>query len=216
MLEPYSLPFIDCRGKLRRIRSLALGDRAWFMTLSAAAAELIRDQDFRVLYDSPTSNFRALVDECLLLSQINPAWVDVYMATRLLFGIGDEPPLLIAFNFPKEDEPEEKGAKPKPLPDHINPEAYRIAALWSETDSLADAIAVASRHPWLEVRDVLKAKAYQEKQGTEDGKKEKRLEESREGLERLIQSGKMEDFLNARRNGDAATIDAEPLPDDYL
>lgn len=211
MLEPYSVPFIDCMGKVRRIRSLPLGDRAWFLTLRTAAMQLIADQDFRVLYDSPDSHCRALVDECLLLSQINPAWVDAYSASRLLFGMGDEPAILIALNFP--EEPEEKGAKP--LPDHINPQAYSIAALWSETDSLADAIAVATRHPWLEVRDILKAKAYQLKQGTEDGKKEKRVEESREGLERLMTSGKMQEFLDARRNGNAA-LEAEPLPDDYL
>ncbi|PZV19179.1 MAG: hypothetical protein DCF22_00495 [Leptolyngbya sp.] len=210
MLEPYSVPFIDCLGKVRRIRSLPLSDRAWFLTLRTAAIQLIADQDFRALYDSPDSHFRTLVDECLLLSKISPAWVDTYSATRLLFGMGDEPAILIALNFP--EEPEEKGAKP--LPSTINPQAYSIAALWSESDGLEQAIAVANHHPWLEVRDILKAKAYQNKQGTDDEDEETRIEESREGLERLIQTGKMQEFLDARRNAidpdEFAADDFEP------
>jgi hypothetical protein len=65
------------------------------------------------------------------------------------------------------------------------------------------------------VRDILKAKAYQHKQGTEEGNKEKRIEESRQGLERLKDSGRLQEFLNVRRNGSAA-LEAEQLPDDYL
>lgn len=219
MLEPFSVPFVDVTGKVRRIRSLALCDRRWFLNLRNAALELISDQDFRVLYDDPNSHFRALVDECLLLCKINPAWVDAYSATRLLFGMGDEESILMALNFPEPPQEEKPSRKDKPLPANIDGEAYGIAALWGATESLEQALTVASRHPWLEVQAILQARSHLLRQGTEDQKKEERIEESTSALERMQTDGRMEDFLSAIRNRDSDrgnAVGVEQLPDDYL
>lgn len=217
MLEPFSIPLVDCWGKTRRIRSLPLDDRRWFLAVRLALQERVEDQDFRVLYDSDAT-FKALVDECLQLHGLSPAWIDAYIANRLLFGMGDEPAILMQLNFP----PEEPDKDARPIPEGIDPEAYQIASLWGATDNLEQAFRIRSEQPWQEVRAVLKARSQQVKEFDKDAKHEakeaERLQHSRETMEQLKESGKLQELLNViSRNGkDNGAVELEQLPDDYL
>jgi hypothetical protein len=211
MLAPYSLPFVDCRGKVRRIQALALGDRAYFLSLRQMALNLISDRDFRLLYDDRDSLFPALVDECLRLHQIHPGDVDSYMATRLLFGMGDEPALLITLNFPVEEE----DPKAKPLPEWIEPEAYHVAALWGATENLEHAISSREQVPYPLMRSVLKARGYQVDVATGEQRKREQREASEIGMRKLVESGRMQKFMEAI-SSDRRTPEIEKLPDDFL
>jgi hypothetical protein len=213
MLSPYSLPFVDCRGKVRRIQALALGDRSYFLSLQKMALELISEQDFRVLYDDRDSLFPALVDECLRLHAIVPTDVDAYMATRLLFGMGDEEALLMQLNFPRE----EADPAAKPIPENLEPEAYHIAALWGATESLEEAMFARDRVSFPLLQSVLKARNYQIDVATGKQKEKEQIERSQEGMRRLVESGKMQQFLEAINERDkGGTVAVEELPDDYL
>lgn len=216
MLEPYSVPLVDCSGRVRRIRSLPLADRRWFLEMRLALQEKFEQEDFRVLYDCDQT-FKALVDECLQLHGLSPAWVDAYIATRLLFGLGDEPAILMQLNFPPEPEPTKDA---KPLPPGIDPEAYQVASLWGATDSLEQALKAAREQPWQEVKAVLNARGHQikmmDKEVQAKEKEDERLDHSREVMENLKESGKLGELLNAiTRNGSNAPK-LEQLPDDYL
>lgn len=219
LLEPFSVPLIDCRGRVQRIRSLPLADRRYFLDIRLALQELAEDKDFRTCYDADQT-FRALVDECLQLHGISPAWVDSYIATRLLFGLGDEPAILMQLNFPPEPEPEDGGT---PIPAGVDPEAYHVASLWGATENLEQAFKLRNEQPWQEVKAVLTARGEQikalDKDAQAKAKEDERLEHSREVMDRLKDSGKLGELLNAingsKGNGTGGA-QLEQLPDDYL
>lgn len=219
MLEPFSVLLVDCTGKVRRLRSLPLADRRWFLDIRLALQDKVEGRDFRVLYDSD-GTFKALVDECLTLHGLSPAWVDAYITSRLLFGLGDEPAILMQLNFPAELEEPDPDAKP--IPDGIDPEAYHVASLWGASENLEQAFRVGREQPWQEVRAVLKARSHQLKELDPEAKaKEKeadRLEHSRERMEHLRESGKLQELLNAisRTGKTDGAAQLEQLPDDYL
>jgi len=218
MLEPFSVPIVDVTGRVRRIRSLPLCDREWFASTQFALRSRVEGQDFRVLYDSDPL-FKTLVDECLLLHGISPGWVDIYMTSRLLFGMGDEPAILLQLNFPPDTEPPDKDARP--IPETIDPTAYHIASLWGATENLEQSFKIAREQPWQEVQAVLKARSHQLKEVDADAKakakEEERLENSRQKMEELKESGKLGELLNVlARNGNDGAVKLEQLPDDYL
>lgn len=203
MLEPFSVPLIDVRGKLRRIRGLPLCDRRWFLSLRAEALVLAADSDFRTLYDDSDSPFRAIVDECLLMNGISPSWVDAQMTLRLLFGVGDEPSILLILNFPEEAESEDDDAAE--LPANIDPSAYGLAALWSHTTDLEQALRVAEQQPWNEIHALLKARNHQLKELESRAKGKKPMsaaerKKTEEKLNRMMESGSLQKLIYERHH----------------
>lgn len=190
MLTPDRLPFLDLQGNLRHAHALSLLDRAYFLTLRSSCLKLASHTDLRLLYDQ-NSAFREMANACLLMCGISPAWVDAQMMCRLLFGLGEELPLLVSLNFP-ERKSEGEG---EPLPDGYDPDAYNIASLWAYTNDLEQALRLARDEPWTLLSEVLKSRSHQIKMSDPKEQKKKQQQQLGQDFKNLAKSGKLDAAL---------------------
>lgn len=98
--------------------------------------------------------FRYNCDRCLTLNGIEPDWLTEAMLIGMLFLHQGKPGLLIQLNTPNMQsvaQPGEKGATPEDL----------VAALWSHTQDLEKALAIASSnaYPAKQVAGVMESRA---------------------------------------------------------
>jgi hypothetical protein len=92
--------FLDINDNVRKIRALSLMDRDYFRALLETAGRMVDGKFVGSLYDEDTA-FRNVVNAILLLCGLSPFWVDSEIVVRLLFGVGDEPAILLQLNFPQ-------------------------------------------------------------------------------------------------------------------
>lgn len=135
--------------RLCRVPGLSLSDRTYYLDL---LSELAADIS---LYDSSLW-VQGLVEEALLLNGISPYWVDETMAIALLYPKAaptttDTPSLLMQWNFPPPEEEFEAEAQTE----ESDPEAANYASLWSFTESLPQALQLASTEPWAVLQRVM-------------------------------------------------------------
>lgn len=190
----------DCQGNLRIIRGLPLLVRAEFRRLGLMLVQMAVAHDLRSLYDSDPL-FAQLLHHCLKLNGIEPEWVSIATASRLLI----RDPLLIQFNYPI-DPPDPDAEEGEPLPEHLDPDAYSLALLWSHTENLDTALHLARTVPWIELYPVIKARSYQLKQLDPKHKEKKSLEQGGDRLTELAKSGALDQLVNSLRSKNGSNI----------
>ena len=128
-----------------RVSGLSLSDRTHYLNLlSELGADL-------TLYDN-SEWVQGLVEEALLLNGISPYWVDEAMAIALFYpAVPETPSLLMQWNFPAPDEEFEVETESE----ESDPEAANYASLWSFTESLPQALQLASTEPWSMLQRVM-------------------------------------------------------------
>lgn len=174
-----ALTFIDSGGKYRKIYGCPLKQRK---ELHHALTELHKRlaaskiQTITSLYDDDPE-FQAIADECLSLCRIDPNWLTIDMLIEFLLPHrkNDAPqrPLLETLNFP----PNSEGVSAT--------EAEAIAALWSHTQDLEQALKLAGYQPgeappWDELVEVMQARNA----ASPEGQAERETEEIAEQLEK--------------------------------
>ena len=202
MFQPLDrLPFLDLTGTLRTAHALSLLDRPYFMVLREECLQLSRSADLRLLYDRDR-RVAELVNCCLLMSGISPAWVDAEMACRMLFGLGDEPPFLLVLNFPSPPEmPEDKDENLYQRPTDYSVEAWAIASLWSATEDLEQALRIARGEPYSLITEVLRSRSLQLQRLDPKYKERQQLANASDRLKAAMQSGRLTQALKDLSNG---------------
>lgn len=184
----------DTRGNLHVIRGMSLLARAEFKRLWLVFIEMVADQNIRLLYDSDLL-FQQLMNKCLTLAGIDPGWVGMRSAVQLLLDTEGIAAQLITFNYPQET-PDPEAEEGEPLSPHIDPDAYDIAWLWANSHGLEECLKLASTIPWIELKPILRARAYQIKMADPKRREKRELDKAGEGLGKLLESGKLDQLLS--------------------
>jgi hypothetical protein len=174
--------FLDINDNVRKIRALSLMDRDYFRALLETAGRMVDGKFVGSLYDEDAA-FRNVVNAILLLCGLSPFWVDSEIVVRLLFGVGDEPAILLQLNFPpappkSSDDPEDEA--PIDL-SGFDATAWATAQLWAATGDYNQAMQIAQLEPWPFTQEVLRCRSYQIKMNDpeEVKKREKQAHKTR-------------------------------------
>ena len=180
------LSFVDAQGTYRLIYGCPLKQRrelAHALTTLNERLKASKIQTISDMYDHDPE-FQAIADHALTLCRIDPNWLTIEMMIEFLLphrGKDGTPTraLLEQINFPKVISPDE------PTGTH----ADAVAALWSHTQDLEQALRLAgydqSSPAWDELSEILKARMAQ----TPEGKEQREMAEIARDLEARVKDG---------------------------
>lgn len=187
--EPFDrFEFADRLGRVREVSGCSLLGLFEFQDRVKELWQIIGDspdsETWITLYEWD-KRFKFVIDRCLELNGIDPDWVTPSQVQQLLFERADDQPgWLIEINMQAQESTRtQKEATP----------GQAIAAIASHTKDISLAQQLADQVPardleaiLTELNELAKAQADPEK-----SKKKRNQQKAREGLEKLIKSGKM-------------------------
>lgn len=172
------LEFCDRLGSFRSTRGCSLKGKIEFDQRIQKLGEIIQQanphKSIGKIYEEDEI-FRHCCDRALLLNDIDPDWVNEAMVVSLLFAYKNQPGLLVQLNSSPLTEGGDTSGKSASYTE-------LLAALYSHTQDLDKAIALAEDHPWKEVMGAIKEKTEFEKETKEKTPKKDKL--TREELDR--------------------------------
>lgn len=193
------IPILGMGGKVLRVRSLSLLDRAYFRLLHAKAVEVAGDRSIADVYDNDLA-FKGLVDAALILCGIATSCIDLQTMIALLFGVGDIPAILLDLNFPAAST--DTSSKGDDLPSEdlssYDPDAWAIATIWAATDDPVKALAIANAPLWVFTSEVMRCRSKQVQMADPEYGKRQTRERSRDNFKRMIETpGALEKLKSA-------------------
>jgi len=172
------LSFVDALGIYRVIYGCPLKQRKELAHTLQTLNERLQISQLKTIksaYDHDPE-FQAIADHALRLCRIEPDWISAEMLTELLFAHRDadgqpQRALLEQLNFPVIDKANEVESTT----------AEAIAALWSHTQDLEQALKLAGHEPgavdWAELGQILEARNAQTPEGKEKAEIERAIQD---------------------------------------
>ena len=153
------LEFCDRLGMFRTTRGCSLKGKIEFDQRIKKLGEIIEasnpNKSIGKIYEEDEV-FRHCCDRALLLNDIEPDWVNEQILVALLFVYQNQPGMLVQLNSSPPSTGQGTGQSAS--------YAELLAALYSHTQDLEKAIALAENHPWKEVMGAIKERGEQEKE----------------------------------------------------
>lgn len=156
------LEFVDRLGKIRTTRGCSIRGGEEFRDRLQQLQHFLDKADNRETIQGlylKDEYFAHVCDRCLELNAIDPDWVNEQILVALLFHHDSKPGLLVRLNQPdKPAQPGQRGATVHDL----------VACLWSHTQDLEKALAIAHNYPAKDVIGAMEAKGQLEKEVMEE------------------------------------------------